>query len=472
MSSIKKIGRIAKFSTFAVIFSIALSGCTLPWSKKAATTADPDASTIVVWSFEDEDAWKPIAKTFASTYKGYTLKYEKQILDDGYEGRVLNSILSTTKPDLWAMPSDWVYRHKDKLASAGEDKLGEAVGKQGFTMNSTFAKSVKQSVMFNDRIYALAPSAEPLMIYYNQGMLDSNLAKIAQDSKIDQKTRQRAQELSRNFPTSWTGLSELANLLTEKNGNNIDISGLAIGTSSLRSSQDILYLLMMQNETKILSDDLKLSTFNLPTQTSSGKDDYPGKRALEFYTSFSNPGSSNYTWNDSLGDEVDAFVNGKVAMIFGYSDFQNYILQKYPSSKISYKKAPAPQLSEQTDKLTDYAKFMAFGVNRFSKATVMTWRLNYLVATASSSSLNSVNRLYSSQKSTDTDVSLKARTPGNPERISLVTANSLVKGRFPAEFDAIIKNSIDSVNSGRQDSKAAIDLAANDINNLLRKETW
>jgi len=56
-------------------------------------------------------------------------------------------------------------------------------------------------------------------------------------------------------------------------------------------------LLMLQNQTKMISEDLGQASFNLPTKDSSGKDIYPGTKALDFYTSYSNPSSPNYTWN-------------------------------------------------------------------------------------------------------------------------------------------------------------------------------
>jgi hypothetical protein len=261
--------------------------------------------------------------------------------------------------------------------------------------------------------------------------------------------------------------------LTVKDGEEISISGLALGTDQIVNGADVLYLLMMQNETNILSEDVKLATFNLPKTTSTGTDDNPGVRALEFYTSFADPNSENYSWNDSLGSNIDAFANGQVAMTFGFSDLQNTLAQKYPSFK--FKKTYAPQLDQDASKIVDYARFNAYGVSRLSKNHAASWSMVNILANDSSinSDFNSATRFYTSRKAKDYDISITARkAASNPEKLSLATAKSLVKGRYPNEFDAIMNGTIASVLSGEQDAKSALDGASSQITETLRKTAW
>ncbi len=454
---LKKIFRSISYVLIAIIFSISLSGC----GKKTAT-ADPNASKIVIWSFESEDAWKTVIRNFQNKNKGYTVVYERQVFDSNYENRVLNSILSTGTPDIWSMPSDWVYRHKEKLVPE-PDSLVKSLNIDGFV------PSVKNSVTFDNKIYALSPSAEPLMIYYNNYVFQQKLKEIQQNSK-DNDYKTRTKTLLEGFPKTWTDFVETAKLLTVKNGNDITFAGAALGTSKVTNSQDILYLMMLQNETDIISSDYHLATFNLPKDTTTGSNDIPGKRALEFYTSFANPASPNYCWNDSFGSDIEAFGNGKVAMIFGYSSLQNTLVQKYPN--LSYRKAFVPQIDQDSTKIKDYAKFNAFGVSILSRNPGLAWSLVGSLATESSNDFNSVNRLYSSSKAAGYDININNRTPGNPEKLSLATAESLVKGRFPGEFDFYIRSAIGAVNSGTQNSQAALDLVSNQITEILRKTDW
>jgi ABC-type glycerol-3-phosphate transport system substrate-binding protein len=454
----KKILKAISYVLIAGIFSIALSGC---GTKKVAT--DPNANKIVVWSFESEDAWKPIIGAFQGANKGYTVVYEKQVFDASYETRVLNSILSTGTPDVWSMPNDWVYRHKDKLYPMS-DAMAKTVD-----INNSFVPSIKESVVFDNKIYALSPSAEPLMIYTNPRLFSQKLDELISTTE-DQDTINRYTSMFQDVPPIWSDFVEVSKLLTKKNGNTITQSGVALGTSAISNSTDILSLLMLQNETDILTSDYKSATFNLPKSTSTGANDIPGKRALEFYTSFANPSSPNYSWNDSLGNNIDAFGNGKVAMIFGYSSLQNVLLQKYPS--LEYNKAFVPQLQVDTSKIKDFATFNALGVSKLSRNPDLSWKLISTLTGDSMDDFNSANKLYSSRNATVYDSAIANRTSGNPEGLALGTADSLVKGKFPEEYDSYIRSAISSVNAGKQNAQSALDLIANQITDMLRADAW
>ncbi len=454
--------RFLKFTSYALMmafFTVALSGCT-----KKTTTTDARATKVIVWSFEDPDAWKPIKKTFESENKGYTLEYIQQNLDSSYENKVLNSQLSGTGPDVWAMPNDWVYRHKDKLipAPAAITKL--------VNMDETFVQSVKESVQIDGNIYSLSPSSEPLMVYYNPTLI-MNAIRDMRPSFQDEASYDRVKAMFDPLPNTWTNFAENMKYLTKRTGDRIDVAGAAIGSDNVSYPQDILYLLMLQNQTKILSDDLKLATLSLPTSTPVGSQEVPGKRALEFYASFTNPSSPNYTWNDSMGNDVEAFVNGKVAMIFNYSRLENVLAQKYPTFK-DYSRTFIPQVNTDTDKIVDYARFNTFGISNTAPDSSVAWNLVYNLSVKYSTDITSSSRLFSAYKATSYDLGIANRRGNNPEKLSLATAMSFQKGRYPGEFDANMRNAIRAVNKGTLTAQAALDQAADNITQLLRKETW
>lgn len=457
----KKVIKVLSYVLIAVFFSIALSGCT-----KKDDSSSTISNQIIVWSFEDDDVWVPIKKTFEKNYKGYELVYQKQAFNSDYESRVLNSILSGKGPDVWSMPNDWVYRHKDKLYPMADESAA------GIDLAKDFVPSVKNSVYFDNKIYAMTPSSQPLMVYYNRDLFQATLDEFNSNHKgeTNREARIKASNLLSNFPLTWSDFVETIKLITKKEGSSITLSGAAIGTESILNAQDILYLLMLQNETKIVSDDLQLAAFNLPIETPRETTNIPGQSALDFYTSFANPSSPNYTWDSSLGDSLDAFLNQKTAMVFGYSDFQLTLSQKLPS--FHYSKAFAPQLSEDSSKIVDYAKFNAFGVSNLSQNPEASWGVIDTLVYENSNDFNSAMRLYSSFKSNSSEINFTERVSGNPEKLSLLTAKSLTKGRYPVDFDNQIKSMILSVNKGLSNSKSALDLAANNITEQLRRSDW
>ena len=442
-------------------FSIALSGCS--FSKKPATTTTTTNNVVVAWGFEDEDVWKPVIANFQSTNKGLTLKYFKQTFDSDYENRLLNSILSGQGPDVFPIPSDWVFRYKERLAPAPIDAKTKTTG---INPDDQYAPAVKDIITYNGKYLALPTSFEPLIVYYNPALFQS--AVDAYDNSHKGETfadaRKHLDTLLQEPPKNWGDFVEAAEDLTIKNGNVITQSGVAMGTAAIANSQDILYLLMLQNDTRILSEDLKIATFNSPKDTIIDPKNIPGKKAIDFYTSFSNPASANYTWNDSLGDNVQAFANGKVAMIFGYSSLQKTLLQSFPAFK--YKKSYAPQLGQEQYPTTDYATFEAYGVSKLSTNIAASWSL--VKGLSLNNTLVDTNKSFAPNKQTASD-----RTSGDsPERSESTTAKAFIKGRYPTKFDQQMRGAINVINLGTQDSKTALDLAAVAITDLLKKEQW
>jgi ABC-type glycerol-3-phosphate transport system substrate-binding protein len=292
-----------------VFIAVATSGCSLFGSKTPATP-----KVITIWGFDDEDVWKPFFKDISNTLDGYEVVYTKKTLSPSYENDSLNSILSGQGPDVWAIPNDWVYRHKDKLAPM-PDSL---VKKTEINVEDMFVPAVKNSSVFDGKVYSLSPTVDTLMIYYNPEIFEIVLNEYddAHRGEENIEARREASRLLDQAPTTWSDIAKASNLITRKGGSSISRSGIALGTANnIARSQDILYALMLQNETAITSSDYKLATFNLPQNTNSGANDYPSRRALDFYTSFSDPNSANYSWNAAMPQDIESFASGQVSMM-------------------------------------------------------------------------------------------------------------------------------------------------------------
>jgi len=297
--------------TIAIIsVSVLVSGCS-----SRTKNVEELSQVFTIWAFDDEDVWKPIIRDLEKELKGYEIKYVKKEFNSSYENDSLNSILSGEGPDVWAIPNDWVYRHKDKLVPMPESALEE------INLDEKFVPVVKQSVYFDQKTYGLAPAIDTLMVYYNNTLFDDALDEFNTSHKGSDyaEARKTASQLLREVPVTWKEFSETVKLINTRNGDGFSRSGVALGTyNNTSQAVDVLYDLMLQNETSFTSEDLQTAIFNLPQTTNAGTKDTPAKRALDFYLSFSNPNSNNYSWNEAQGSDVEAFVNNKVAMIFGY----------------------------------------------------------------------------------------------------------------------------------------------------------
>lgn len=450
-----------------------VSGCSLR-STPAATTA----KTFTIWAFDDEDVWKPIIKDAAKALKGYDIKYVKKKLDASYENDALNSILSGQGPDIWAMPNDWVYRHRDKLA----EMPSSVIASSKIDIDHQFVPAIKTSVDFDNKIYALSPTVDTLMVYYNSKLFDAALEEfsaanrtVSADSDPVRESKrqalQRASKLLGEVPGTWNDFVETVKLITKKNGAGFDRSGLAMGTTgNVTYETDILSALDLQNGTNMLSTDLKLANFNLPQNTAAGTNDYPARRALEFYTSFSNPASANYTWDSSMPSDIEAFATSKAAMMLGPDSLSWRLSQNYPDFR--FKKAALPQIGSSSDIISDYASFTAFTVPRASANSAAAWSIIYNLASGASS-YDATVRVSTSLKKKDFAPTLADRLgSSNPGSFQNQTAKLWIKGRYPLDVDAIMREVIDNVVSSKLTSQASLDSAALKVTDLLKKESW
>lgn len=458
----KKFKTISKYicGILAVIMiSTLVSGCSL----KSNTSTAPQ--TFVIWGFDDEDVWKPyIGEVQTQFLKGYDIKYVKKTLNDSYENDSLNSIMSGQGPDLWVIPSDWVYRHKDKLAP-----LPDALAKElKINIDQQYVPAVKTSVSFDGKIYGLTPTLETLLIYYNPKLFQAAADDyIIGHPNASEEEKSAALKLLGSPPITWTDFVECVKLLNKKNGNDIIRSGVAMGTSNnIKVSSDLLSLLMMQRGAKMVSDNVDMATFNLPDQ----KNELSGKNALDFYASFANPNSPQYSWNSSMPSDIESFVQGKTAMIFAYPAIENYFAQLFPNFK-DFQGFNMPQIGENNESVIDYGKFNAMVTPKLSPNTNLAWQFINYMSNPVANSYSNTTRIAQSVKRTDLKPSLRDRG-GSALGDQTQTAQGWIKGRYPLNTDNALRSAIDSVNTGNQDSKTAIDTAANTITNLLREDTW
>jgi ABC-type glycerol-3-phosphate transport system substrate-binding protein len=135
----------------------------------------------------------------------------------------------------------------------------------------------------------------------------------------------------------------------------------AIGGSraSISVAPDLVFMLMLQNGAKMISNDGSSAIFNSGGQGTNGGN--PGLAAFNFYLQFANSASPYYTWNDAMGDDVQSFIAGKTAIMFDYSATVSRIQQKAPF--LNFGVAPMLQPSNATIAV-NYPKYTGLAVSR------------------------------------------------------------------------------------------------------------
>lgn len=314
----------------------------------------PMPVTLNFWSIYDaEDAYTGLIQDYRKENDYVTIKYQKKSFAD-YEKDLIDALAAGEAPDIFSIHNSWLPKHKGKISPMPQTE--EFLDLK--TFQKIFVDVVYQDFIDNNEIYAIPFYVDTLGLYYNKDLFNS--AGIPSP------------------PTTWDEFMDDIELLTKKDRwGNVEKSGAAMGTAeNINRSTDILALLMLQTGTKMTDEEHTKATFN--QRIYSGKDSFtPGKDALRFYTDFSNPTKRVYCWNRQMPYSIDAFYQGKVAMMINYSYYINSIKDKSPY--LNFDVAPIPQIKDREFDI-NYANYWAQAVSKSSKHPEEAWKFILFLA--------------------------------------------------------------------------------------------
>lgn len=349
------------------VFGLLATGCSLGGSNN---TAAPKQVKVRIWRVnQDVDPIRDIMDQFMSDNPNIKVTYQKNKLDN-YEFNSLKSLAGRLGPDIWSIPNDWIGDYQDQIQPLPDNFFitdqNKNPGKPVDYVKKLYPAGILEQIISTDgtKVYGMPTNVDTLQLYYNPDLFSTASSEFvnskgdnAPDSVIDPVTSLLAKP-----PATWDNLVEQAKYITKRNGPTVTRGTIALGTAdNIPNAEDVLQLLMLQNGAKIISDDHKSPLFHVAQGTPSGGQVRPGEKALDFFASFSNPSKSTYSWNPSMPQALDAFAQGKVAMVIGYTDFAKQLAIKYPD--FSYQVAAIPQISAAQSPVN----FIKFSVETVTK---------------------------------------------------------------------------------------------------------
>ena len=323
--------------------------------------------TLKFWSvYEDEKVFRELIGDYQRSNRHVTIKFEKKSFDN-YEEDLLNALAAGKGPDIFSIHHTWLPKHKDKISPMPQTEWFMSIEEFANTFvdvvysdfiakeeeeEETRARRRKEKEEEKEEIYAIPLYVDTLALYYNKDMFNS--AGIPSP------------------PTNWEELLDDVYTLTERDKwGNIKKSGIAMGTAeNINRSIDILTLLMLQGGTKMTNEEHSRATFNQVVRLEQERFS-PGKEALRFYTDFSNPAKSIYCWNRQMPYSIDAFYEGKVAMMINYSHSIETIRAKSPY--LNFAIAPVPQIKDKKLDI-NYANYWGLTVSKNSENPNEAWK--------------------------------------------------------------------------------------------------
>lgn len=447
-----------------LVVSVALSGCLQVTSTERSDKELSNYKQIQLdyWGVWDtQGAFNGISEAYSALHPNVKIRYKKLRYDE-YEQELLEAFAEGRGPDILSLHSTWLPRYQQKLTAippttttayvseTGQIKKEQVVSFQ--TKNSITPAQVKEryldvvskNVILDGEIYALPLSVDTMVLFYNRDLF--NAAGI---NKV---------------PRYWNDdfLKAVKDLTREDENGNIIQSGVALGTSrNIQRYADILSLLMMQNGVEMMSDSGSVTFHRRPS--GSERDYNPAQEALRFYTDFANPLKEVYNWNAEMPDSLQAFVEGRVAMFFGYSYHIDQI--KTQSPRLNFGISPMLQIKGNSE--INYANYWVEAVSAQSKNSEAAWDFIQFASSAQVAQIyladahkpTALRELVSEQQ-TDDELSVFAN--------QLLTATNWYRGKGYNAAEVIIGEMIDQALLNPNNIIQSLNLAGSKVQQTIK----
>ncbi len=391
---------------------------------------------LLVWGTDDPKAMSDMFNAYQSAHSGSQITY-KQIDPASYETDLLSALAAGTGPDVFEINDHDLPIWENVLAPM---PTANAEQFSAVTLQNDFPTVVGQDFVDGGNIYALPLSLDTLAMIYNKDLVDS--AGIAE------------------LPTTWDDFdADVARLRVEDAQGQLTQAAAAIGGSnaSIANATDILYLLMLQNGTEMTTPNYSSAVF-----ANGNNNADPGLDAFNFYLQFSNPGSPYYTWDDSMGDAEDSFVQGKTAILFDYASAINDIKQKAPFLDIGV--APMPQPTNASV-FVNYPNYEGLAVARYGQVA-SAWDFVITLATTQSEVA-----MYNNDTGTPPALRSAIQANANDPVMSVFGTQALTARSWhevnATEIDDTMNAAIVSVLNGSSDSTKALQTAQSGVNGII-----
>jgi ABC-type glycerol-3-phosphate transport system substrate-binding protein len=353
-----------------------------------------------------------------------------------YEEEFVEALAAGSGPDLFLLEQDGIIRNQDKIIEIPYDTIPER------DFKNTFIEEGEMYLTENG-VLGLPFTIDPMVMYWNRDIFQS--VGIA------------------NPPEFWDELFVLSPKITQRDtASNITRSFTALGEfTNVENAKEILSAFIIQSGNRIV-----VPIVNGFESIINEKLDFatpPAEAAVRFYTEFSNPIKSVYSWNKSLPNSKQLFTAGDLAIYFGFASELSEILRSNPNLNLNIN--PLPQLRDANTKVT-YGKMSAFAIPKNSK--------NQAGALSTGLALTSLENI--ARFSVDLGlppVRRDALIDKPTDAIGSVFYDSALMSKSwfdpdSDETDDIFKNMVESVTSGRALLGEAVNLADRELDLLLR----
>lgn len=425
-----KIGLLAVFSIFILVGVIV-------FALSRSDGKNVLSGNVLIWGTVDEEIILTFLNSFKFDDKGnISATYIKKD-QETFDGELAEAIADGVGPDILLLPSDMLFKQKNKIFKIPYTNYTERAYKDTF---------VEQSEIFleSDGILALPFIIDPLVMYWNRDI-------FRRYSIIEP-------------PKFWDEFLTLApNMSLKDSSGNITDTVISFGEwRNVSNAKSIISTLLLQSGISIVD---KSKNITLLDQVKvNNQQTSPAFSVFNFYTQFSNPTNDTYSWNRSLPKSTDYFISQNLATYIGFAGELANIRAKNPN--LNFDVTTIPQPRQNKVKIT-FAKIYGLSILKQSKNIPASFAvLNSMTANKQIADLEKFTNLPPIRKD------LLSNIPSDSYKSVFYKSAIFAKGWMDIDrkkTDDIFKEAIESVTSGRNSVTEALSQAFESLSSLYNK---
>ena len=254
------------------------------------------ATELTLWGSVDRRVIEPWLKENFDDNSAINVNY-RYVSVDSFDVELLDKMSIGQGPDMVLISQNKLVRHKDRILPIPFSYYPETRFRETFVDSAEVLLDRRESIM-----YAFPVLVDPIVMYWNRAYV-------------------RESGYTRP-PDRWGNLGDFVRANIIRSGDVIERSPVALGEySNIEHAKEIISTLIFQAGGQIVRG--QVSGLEAVLKEDFGRTIAPAVSSIMFYTDFSDPQRSVYSWNRNMPNSLTSFTEEDLVVYFGKtSDFK------------------------------------------------------------------------------------------------------------------------------------------------------
>lgn len=294
--------------------------------------------TVSIWGTIPAEGIDQVLADLTEVNEAYLNVSYRYVSPEIFDNTLLNALADNSGPDVILISQERLVQMRRRI---------QPVSYESFPLRDIRNSYLDGAQVFalSDGFYGFPIAVDPLMMYWNRDIL--------------------ATKGYLEAPRTWEILvnTMFPELIVRDFDRTVRRSVVAMGEyGNVRNAFGVLSMLLIQGGSQRVTEN-EQSEYSIQLQTSAAGGSDPFRSAADFYTRFSKPANTLYSWNRSFGEDRIQFIAEDLVLYFGFGSEGPQIERINPN--LNFDIAEVPQGASATIRRT-YGRFYALSALKSS----------------------------------------------------------------------------------------------------------